>query len=32
MARGLFFMAYGENGDEGLDQVMGTKGERRTIL
>jgi hypothetical protein len=27
-----FFLACGEDGDEGLDQVMGTKDEHSTIL
>jgi hypothetical protein len=27
-----FFLVYGEDGNEGLDQAMGTKVERRTNL
>jgi hypothetical protein len=27
-----FFLAYGEDGDEGFDQAMGTKVERHTNL
>jgi hypothetical protein len=28
----LFFLAYGDDGGEGLDQTTGTKVGRRTIL
>jgi hypothetical protein len=31
-ARPFFFLAYGEDGGEGLDQTTGTKVGRRTIL
>lgn len=30
--RAVFFLACGEDGDEGLDQAMETKVERRTSL
>ena len=30
--RAVFFLPYGEDGDDGLDQTMGTKVERRTNI
>jgi len=30
--RDFLFLAYGEDGDDGLDRAMGTKVERRTNI